>query len=134
MSRVGYTFHRQGIFRRDGWRCRYCGLEVLTGVHDGHPRLATLDHYLPRCRGGTGHVENLVTSCLRCNQEKNDMLPDVYLWFRHMRVHGYPAEALEEAIVEVMAEIDEGLFVIPKCGARDPENKKARLEVSPGRA
>jgi 5-methylcytosine-specific restriction endonuclease McrA len=56
---------RRVLFARDGWKCVYCGSE-------GH-RL-TLDHVIPRSRGGTSVWENVVTSCAPCNHRKGDRL------------------------------------------------------------
>jgi 5-methylcytosine-specific restriction endonuclease McrA len=57
---------RRALFARDGWRCVYCG--SATG------RL-TLDHVIPRSRGGESSWENVVTSCAPCNLRKGDRLP-----------------------------------------------------------
>ncbi len=57
---------RRALFARDGWRCQYCG---STG------RL-TLDHVVPRSRGGDSVWENVVASCAPCNLRKGDRLPD----------------------------------------------------------
>lgn len=57
---------RRALFARDGWRCQYCG---STG------RL-TLDHVVPRSRGGNSVWENVVASCAPCNHRKGDRLPD----------------------------------------------------------
>jgi 5-methylcytosine-specific restriction endonuclease McrA len=54
---------RRALFARDGWRCVYCG--------DGHGRL-TLDHVVPRSRGGESVWENVVTACAPCNHRKGD--------------------------------------------------------------
>ena len=54
---------RRALFARDGWRCVYCG--------DGHGRL-TLDHVVPRSRGGESIWENVVTACAPCNHRKGD--------------------------------------------------------------
>jgi 5-methylcytosine-specific restriction endonuclease McrA len=54
---------RRALFARDGWRCAYCG--AATG------RL-TLDHVLPRSRGGDSVWENVVTSCAPCNLRKGN--------------------------------------------------------------
>ena len=56
---------RRALFARDGWRCVYCG--TSTG------RL-TLDHVVPRSRGGDSTWENVVTSCAPCNLRKGDRL------------------------------------------------------------
>jgi 5-methylcytosine-specific restriction endonuclease McrA len=54
---------RRALFARDGWRCVYCG--TTSG------RL-TLDHVLPRSRGGASVWENVVTSCSPCNLRKGN--------------------------------------------------------------
>ena len=56
---------RRALFARDGWRCVYCGT--------AGGRL-TLDHVVPRSRGGESVWENVVTSCAPCNHEKGDRL------------------------------------------------------------
>jgi 5-methylcytosine-specific restriction endonuclease McrA len=56
---------RRALFARDGWRCVYCG--------QNGGRL-TLDHVVPRSRGGDSVWENVVTSCAPCNLRKGDRL------------------------------------------------------------
>jgi 5-methylcytosine-specific restriction endonuclease McrA len=56
---------RRALFARDGWQCVYCG--TSSG------RL-TLDHVVPRSRGGESSWENVVTSCAPCNLRKGDRL------------------------------------------------------------
>jgi 5-methylcytosine-specific restriction endonuclease McrA len=58
---------RRALFARDGWRCVYCG--------SSNGRL-TLDHVVPRSRGGASVWENVVTSCAPCNLRKGDRLPE----------------------------------------------------------
>ncbi|MBV8079360.1 MAG: HNH endonuclease [Actinobacteria bacterium] len=65
---------RRALFARDGWRCVYCG--TTTG------RL-TLDHVIPRSRGGGSVWENVVTSCAPCNLRKgNRLLDEVHMELR----------------------------------------------------
>ncbi len=54
---------RRALFARDGWRCVYCGT--------AGGRL-TLDHVVPRSRGGASIWENVVTACAPCNLHKGD--------------------------------------------------------------
>jgi len=56
---------RRALFARDGWRCVYCG---TTGGR------LTLDHVIPRSKGGESVWENVVTSCAPCNLRKGDRL------------------------------------------------------------
>jgi 5-methylcytosine-specific restriction endonuclease McrA len=60
---------RRALFARDNWRCVYCGT--------AGGRL-TLDHVVPRSRGGDSVWENVVTSCAPCNLRKgNHLLEEV---------------------------------------------------------
>ena len=52
---------RREVFARDRWTCQYCGAQS----HD-----LTLDHIVPRHRGGGHTCENLVTACKACNHRK----------------------------------------------------------------
>ncbi|GAA4471212.1 HNH endonuclease [Rhodococcus olei] len=61
-SRAGYA----GVFRRDRNSCAYCASPVAT----------TIDHVLPRSRGGTNSWSNLVACCRTCNQRKADRTPE----------------------------------------------------------
>lgn len=54
---------RRGVFLRDEHRCQYCG-----------DRAETLDHVVPRSRGGTHCWENVVAACRPCNVGKADRL------------------------------------------------------------
>jgi 5-methylcytosine-specific restriction endonuclease McrA len=62
---VSRRISRRVLFARDGWQCAYCGT--------GGNRL-TLDHVVPRSRGGESVWENVVTSCAPCNHRKGDRL------------------------------------------------------------
>jgi 5-methylcytosine-specific restriction endonuclease McrA len=58
---------RRALFARDSWTCVYCG---ATDVR------LTLDHVVPRSRGGDSVWENVVTSCAPCNLRKGNRLLD----------------------------------------------------------
>ncbi len=69
--RVPRDIHRRRITRkavlaRDGWICQYCGTEK--------PGL-TVDHVIPRSRGGESVWENIVASCASCNRRKGNRMP-----------------------------------------------------------
>jgi len=57
---------RRNVFRRDRYRCQYCGCA---------DRL-TLDHVLPKSRGGRDSWENLVAACVPCNNRKGNRTPE----------------------------------------------------------
>lgn len=56
------------VYRREGGRCYHCHKPLA--MHK-----TTLDHYLPRSKGGTYDVFNLVASCKRCNHHKESQIP-----------------------------------------------------------
>ncbi|WP_105566021.1 HNH endonuclease [Microbacterium halophytorum] len=60
---------RRGVLRRDGSRCGYCGKSA-----------STIDHVMPRSRGGQDTWTNLVACCLRCNNIKSDRTPVEMGW------------------------------------------------------
>jgi 5-methylcytosine-specific restriction endonuclease McrA len=60
---------RSGVLRRDGRRCAYCA-----------KRADTIDHVVPRSRGGTHSWENCVAACKSCNSRKADRLLEELGW------------------------------------------------------
>lgn len=64
---------RRGVLRRDGSRCAYC---------QGHA--TTIDHVMPRSRGGHDSWENLVACCLDCNNMKGNRTPKEMGWRMHI--------------------------------------------------
>jgi 5-methylcytosine-specific restriction endonuclease McrA len=60
------AFNKKNILRRDGYTCQYCNRRG--------DRL-TVDHVVPRSRGGETTWTNVVAACLRCNLRKGNRLP-----------------------------------------------------------
>ena len=56
---------RRAVFARDDWQCQYCGARTSL----------TVDHVIPRSKGGGSDWENIVASCAPCNRRKGDRLP-----------------------------------------------------------
>lgn len=72
---------RLRIYARDHWRCVWCEALVIDGTtmrealqRGAQPseRLATLDHFLPRGKGGDNSAGNLLTACMQCNESRGD--------------------------------------------------------------
>jgi 5-methylcytosine-specific restriction endonuclease McrA len=79
---------RMMIYYRDGFKCAYCG-KILRD-HE-----LTIDHVLPKSKGGSWSWENLVTCCVQCNRSKNqgiwvprftDPVRPRFLFARYLRV------------------------------------------------
>jgi 5-methylcytosine-specific restriction endonuclease McrA len=62
------SFSRRNIFKRDHYTCQYCGSQP------GSEELS-IDHVVPRSRGGQSSWENCVLACIACNKRKADRLP-----------------------------------------------------------
>lgn len=59
---------RKNIYNRDNNTCQYCGKQFPTDQ-------LNIDHVIPRSKGGKNSWENLVCSCIKCNQKKRDREP-----------------------------------------------------------
>jgi 5-methylcytosine-specific restriction endonuclease McrA len=60
---------RRGVLRRDLFRCGYCQKSA-----------DTVDHVVPKSRGGKDTWENLVACCLKCNNQKSNKTPQEMGW------------------------------------------------------
>ncbi len=58
-------FSKKNVMVRDGFACAYCGTSG---------RRLTIDHVVPKARGGISTFENCVTACKPCNNKKSDKL------------------------------------------------------------
>lgn len=60
---AGMAVSKRAVFMRDGQRCQYCN-----GAAE------SIDHVIPKSRGGTHTWENVVAACRSCNSRKRDRL------------------------------------------------------------
>jgi Restriction endonuclease len=60
------SLSRRNILHRDNYTCQYCGIKR----HD-----LTIDHIIPRSRGGVDAWDNVTAACLKCNVKKGDRTP-----------------------------------------------------------
>jgi len=58
---------RKNVLHRDGFKCQYCG--------NGAEQKLSIDHVMPRSRGGLDIWENVTTACLACNAQKGNKTP-----------------------------------------------------------
>jgi 5-methylcytosine-specific restriction endonuclease McrA len=56
---------RRAVFARDDWTCQYCGCRTQL----------TVDHVIPRSKGGGSTWDNIVAACAPCNRRKGDAMP-----------------------------------------------------------
>jgi 5-methylcytosine-specific restriction endonuclease McrA len=68
IPRMTVQFNRRNIYARDHNRCQYCGRHLPTSE-------LSLDHVIPRSRGGDNSWENIVCCCLKCNVRKGGRTP-----------------------------------------------------------
>jgi len=70
-------FSKKNVLIRDRHTCIYCGQS---------PRTLTIDHVIPRSKGGKTDFDNCVACCRECNNRKGNQLPRQ----AHMRLHRRP--------------------------------------------
>lgn len=65
---ISSSFNRKALFERDNHTCQYCGMHFSKA-------LLTMDHIIPKSKGGPKTWENIVTACVDCNNYKGDRTP-----------------------------------------------------------
>ena len=71
-------FSKKNVVIRDGFICAYCG------ARGGK---MTIDHIIPRSRGGPSNFENCVACCRKCNVEKGSRTPNEAKMYLQRRPH-----------------------------------------------
>ena len=89
------AFNRKNVFRRDEHTCQYCATRTFD---------LTLDHVMPRSRGGPTSWENVVACCKACNARKRDRTPEEARMF--LRRRPYAPRFMFSSAYGVMPEID----------------------------
>lgn len=62
-------FRKKVLFNRDGWRCQFCLIQLTN-------KSITIDHVIPRSKGGITSWQNCVSACKNCNKRKSNMTPE----------------------------------------------------------
>ena len=70
-KRGGWSDLRLAAFKRDNYRCVYCGADVTSKPQ--------CDHVIPISRGGENLLDNLATSCRACNSRKHARTPSEWM-------------------------------------------------------
>ena len=83
-------FNRRNIFARDGNRCQYCGNKHT-------PSELSLDHVIPRSRGGHSDWDNVVCCCVKCNVRKGGRTPRE----AHMRLIVAPVRPRRSPVITI---------------------------------
>jgi 5-methylcytosine-specific restriction endonuclease McrA len=86
----GAVFTRRNLFRRDHNTCQYCGARPGTSE-------LSIDHVLPRSRGGRSSWENCVLACMDCNRRKANRTPDE----AHMALLKRPLKPRWSPLIEI---------------------------------
>ena len=69
IPKYAITFNRQSLYDRDNGKCQYCSKQL-------NKKEATIDHIIPKSKGGTNEWDNVVIACKPCNSRKGDILLD----------------------------------------------------------
>ena len=86
---------RRNVFFRDGHCCQYCGYQG---------EKLSIDHVIPRSRGGSDTWENVTTACLICNVRKGSRTPQE----AEMPLHRLPRRPLSSLSFEATRQIHSG--------------------------
>lgn len=70
LPKVDVVFSRQNLLLRDKYTCQYCGKYLK------NPKERTIDHVIPKSRGGKTVWTNVVLCCKKCNLKKRDKTPE----------------------------------------------------------
>jgi hypothetical protein len=94
---IGLT--RARVLRRDNWICQYCGVKQPL-------KELTVDHVLPKSRGGENSWENLTTACFTCNNQKGNRTPEE----AGMKLLSIPGPPKDKVVLQLMVQADAELL------------------------
>jgi hypothetical protein len=90
------------IMERDGAHCVWCRRPLAPGHRD-----ASLDHLVPRLKGGPAWPENELCACRPCNRRRGHTAPDVFLADCEARGLAPDRPAIERSLLGLQAAIEE---------------------------
>lgn len=98
---------REFIRQRAQFACEYCGIREVDAGSE-----LTVDHFQPRAQGGTDDLDNLVYSCIACNQYKHDYWSnspqEPHLWNPRQQPFSQHFLRMNDGLLQPLSEI--GLF------------------------
>ncbi len=89
------TLNRKNLIQRDNYSCQYCGYKG---------EKLTIDHIIPKSRGGEDKWENVTTACISCNIEKGNRTPKE----ANMKLKNIPHKPLNTLNFEANKQINLG--------------------------
>lgn len=92
LPRTRVRLNRRNLFARDANRCQYCGRRFRTTE-------LSIDHVLPRSRGGRTLWTNVVCACMKCNVRKGGRTPDE----AHMKLIREPKQPRFSPVISLHA-------------------------------
>ena len=92
VQRVSSPVKKNTLLGKSNYRCAHCGKSLRLGDRD-----LTIEHIIPRSRGGTNAPWNLCVLCKRCNEEKGSRLVDVRVFYKYLN-----KRAKQEVIGHIM--------------------------------
>lgn len=97
------------VFKRDGYKCRYCGIDHVP---------LTVDHIITWETGGATHVDNLVTSCRKCNRVRGNTPYDQWVKSKYYQEK---MQFLDDDVIHQNATLVSRLETLPRVS-----NKRKR--------
>lgn len=123
--REGVALTRRNVYARDGNACQYCGTRLAA-------RQLTIDHVIPRSRGGAESWSNLVTACMPCNTRKGGRTPRA----AGMQLVRRPVEPRRNPVILLRLQspkYDSWRSFLKEPVHSDPVLNQSRLTASAGR-
>ena len=70
---------RQKILNKSGGICAHCGVELTL-------KTFTVDHYIPRSKGGSSTMDNLIPLCSKCNSDKDSKILEPLIAYPYINI------------------------------------------------
>ncbi len=78
-SKERIKFYNKWLEQFGDFKCFYCDVETSPHHEETHNRKTTIDHLVPKSKGGLNKTPNLVIACFNCNQKKQNLTLEEFL-------------------------------------------------------